>query len=129
MLDTLYFDMLVQRETIKSGDMKDILAVSLPKSHLQVMYEHMEIPKVRDANLEVLGFWMASAYDIDQQILPLNILANPAVEDQTITSTSCRPKNLEIARDFYLLYPNDIIHHTFPKKESELILRERLGEF
>lgn len=126
MLDTLYFDMLVQRETIKSGDMKDILAVSLPKSHLQVMYEHMEIPKVRDANLEVLGFWMASAYDIDQQILPLNILANPAVEDQTITSTSCRPKNLEIARDFYLLHPNDIIHHTFPQKESELILRERL---
>lgn len=126
MIDTLYFDMLVEREVIKSEDMKDILAVSLPKSHLRVMYEHMEIPEVRNTNLEVLGFWMASAYEIDHQILPLNILANPLVENQTITSTSCRPKNLEIARDFYLLHPNNIIRHAFPSKESELIVRERL---
>lgn len=45
--------MLTQREKIKSEDMKDVLSVSIPKSYLQAMYQHMEQPEIRIPNSEV----------------------------------------------------------------------------
>ena len=48
------------------------------------MYEHMEQPSVRVRNLEVLGFWLASAYKIDNGVLPIDLVVNPPLEDQEI---------------------------------------------
>jgi hypothetical protein len=48
------------------------------------MYKHMELPPVRTQNLEVLGFWLASAYRIDNGVLSIDMLVNPPLEDQEI---------------------------------------------
>ena len=74
--------MLTQREMVKQEDMKHIHTLRIPLLYLKSMYDHMEQPAVRTKNLEVLGFWLASAYNIKNGSLPIDMIDNPPLQDQ-----------------------------------------------
>lgn len=53
-IDTLYLEMLSVRESCKLEDLEKITSVSIPKAHLQMVYDHLEQPEIKEANNEVL---------------------------------------------------------------------------
>lgn len=127
-LDELFFEMLVQREKMKSDDMKHIRAVQIPRSHLKMIYDQMEQPEILGPNNEVLGFWLASAYEIRDGVLPMRTMDNPPLSDQEFTTGYCRLKDLPTGLEYYFMHPQNMIFEKFPKKEAKMILRERIRE-
>jgi hypothetical protein len=125
LLDELYFEMLVRREKIKLDDMKEIHAVRIPKSHLRLMYEHMEQPGVVEANNEVLGYWIVSAYDIHNGTLPMGPMDNPPLSDQIVRTIDCKLKDTAVNTNYHYVHPSVVICQTLPEKEAEMIMRER----
>lgn len=127
-MDSLYEEMLRKREELKSEDMKNIHAVKIPKAHLQVMYDHMEQPSAKRDNNEILGYWISSAYTIQDGVISYVQMANPNLSEQVISRISCRPKDLQTATKYQYHLPNRMIESLFPRKEAELILGIRHHE-
>lgn len=121
-MDSLYEEMLRKREELKSEDMKGIHTVKIPKAHLEIMYRHMEQAAVRRDNNEVLGYWISSAYAIQDGTIPYVQMANPTLSEQVISRATCRPKDLHVATKYQYHLPNRMIESLFPKKEAEIIL-------
>lgn len=83
------------------------------------------MPEVRDSNHETLGFWIASAYNIQDHTLRFGSLAIPELDEQESSPTWCRIKNLDLHTWYNFSAPNNFISRNFSNKESQIIIRKR----
>ena len=44
----------------------NLQTVEIQKRHLQQIYDHLDLAIIRTEKLETLGYWVASAYEIDE---------------------------------------------------------------
>lgn len=74
----------------------------------------------------MLGFWVASAYEIEDSILPLTALTLPRIDELLLTPTSCRFATHASNYKYNFAGPNGFIQTFFPPKEAEFLINYRL---
>jgi hypothetical protein len=124
-LNDLYLEMLLKREWVKQDDLLWLQTVGVPRDHLERIYNHLDAAKIRSESLEVLGFWVASAYNIQDSTLPLIALTLPKLEELSLTPTSCTFATQADNRKYHFAGPNGFIHSFFPPQEAEFLINHR----
>jgi predicted enzyme related to lactoylglutathione lyase len=124
-LNYLYLEMLLAREWIKQEDLLSVQTIKIRRAHLADIYAHLDASEIRSKWLEVLGYWVASTYEIDAASLLLRVLTLPQIEELDLTPVSCTFQTQAANRKYNFAGPNGFIHTFFPPKESEFLLKYR----
>lgn len=124
-MDTFFLTILKKRDLLNLEALSQVTSFALHRSFLTKIYQQMDREELREEHLEVLGAFYANPHDIINNELVFIAAENPEMDEMELTPGQCGLSRL--SNSYYLLdLPEQILSQILPRKEADLIRKERM---